>query len=168
MPLTYTKYLQVDELLKLQQPLSDDPEHDEMLFIITHQVYELWFKQIIHELNDFQSSLNQQNLPTAMRNLKRVLHILKVLVAQMDIIETLSPSPFVPFVTALKTPVVFNLHSFVRSNLSLAGEMPMYLFITRQVKRHASALKHCYINHHYGIAFCTASMPVVMPCLNQN
>ncbi len=97
MPLTYAKYLQIDELLKLQQPLSNDPEHDEMLFIITHQIYELWFKQIIHELADFQSSLNQQNLPTAMRNLKRVLHILKVLVAQMDIIETLSPVSFRAF-----------------------------------------------------------------------
>ena len=43
--LTYTSYLAVDELLKLQRPLSDGPEHDEMLFIIIHQTYELWFKQ---------------------------------------------------------------------------------------------------------------------------
>ena len=47
--LTYTSYLQVDELLQLQKPLSEGPEHDEMLFIIIHQTYELWFKQLLHE-----------------------------------------------------------------------------------------------------------------------
>ena len=50
MELTYGRYLKVEELLQLQQPLSEGPEHDEMLFIIIHQVYELWFKQILHEL----------------------------------------------------------------------------------------------------------------------
>ena len=55
--LTYTSYLAVDELLQLQRPLSDGPEHDEMLFIIIHQTYELWFKQIIHELKASQKSL---------------------------------------------------------------------------------------------------------------
>jgi len=112
MTLTYEKYLQIDELLKHQQPLSDDPEHDEMLFIITHQVYELWFKQIIHELADFQSSLNRQNLPIAMRNLKRVLHILKVLVAQMDIIETLSPVSFHAFRDRLENSSGFQSAQF--------------------------------------------------------
>jgi tryptophan 2,3-dioxygenase len=47
---TYTSYLKVDELLDLQQPLSDGPEHDELLFITIHQVYELWFKQLLHEV----------------------------------------------------------------------------------------------------------------------
>ncbi|MCF6323771.1 MAG: tryptophan 2,3-dioxygenase family protein [Gammaproteobacteria bacterium] len=112
MPLTYARYLKIDELLELQQPLSNDPEHDEMLFIITHQVYELWFKQITHELTDFQSSLNQQNLPTAMRNLKRVLHILKVLVAQMDIIETLSPVSFRAFRDRLENSSGFQSAQF--------------------------------------------------------
>ena len=56
-PLTYAGYLKIDELLRLQRPLSDDPEHDEMLFIIIHQVYELWFKQILHELRKLQDEL---------------------------------------------------------------------------------------------------------------
>ena len=51
MSLTYSHYLQVDELLTLQKPRSDGPDHDEMLFIIIHQVYELWFKQVLHELD---------------------------------------------------------------------------------------------------------------------
>ena len=54
--LTYGRYLKVEELLQLQQPLSEGPEHDEMLFIIIHQVYELWFKQILHELEKLKSS----------------------------------------------------------------------------------------------------------------
>ena len=49
-PLSYVSYLKLDELQQLQQPLSDGPEHDEMLFIVIHQVYELWFKQVLHEL----------------------------------------------------------------------------------------------------------------------
>jgi tryptophan 2,3-dioxygenase len=127
MSLTYTKYLQVDELLKLQQPLSDDPEHDEMLFIITHQVYELWFKQIIHELSDFQSSLEKQNLLIAMRNLKRVLHILKVLVAQMDIIETLSPLSFRAFRDRLENSSGFQSAQFREIEFMLGRRNPTVL-----------------------------------------
>ena len=48
---TYSDYLRLDELLALQRPLSDGPEHDEMLFIVIHQVYELWFKELLHELD---------------------------------------------------------------------------------------------------------------------
>ena len=55
--LTYTSYLAVDELLKLQRPLSTGPEHDEMLFIIIHQTYELWFKQLIHEFTEAQHAM---------------------------------------------------------------------------------------------------------------
>ena len=52
-PLTYLRYLKLEELLALQQPLSQGPEHDELLFIVIHQVYELWFKQVIHELDEY-------------------------------------------------------------------------------------------------------------------
>jgi len=127
MPLTYTKYLQIEELLTLQQPLSEDPEHDEMLFIITHQVYELWFKQIIHELADFQSALEQQNLPIALRNLKRVLHILKVLVAQMDIIETLSPISFRAFRDRLESSSGFQSAQFREIEFMLGRRNPKVL-----------------------------------------
>ena len=51
MPLTYGRYLKIEELLALQQPASDPPEHDETLFIVIHQVYELWFKLLLHELD---------------------------------------------------------------------------------------------------------------------
>ena len=59
MELTYGRYLKVEELLQLQQPQSEGPEHDEMLFIIIHQVYELWFKQILHELEKLKSAFQE-------------------------------------------------------------------------------------------------------------
>jgi len=112
MSLTYANYLNLDDLLTLQQPLSDDPEHDEMLFIITHQVYELWFKQVIHEFDGFQLMLSDNQLVSALRNLKRILHILKVLVAQMDIIETLSPLSFRSFRDRLESASGFQSVQF--------------------------------------------------------
>src|SRR5918996_19757 len=83
---TYSSYLKLDELLALQQPLSDGPEHDEMLFIVIHQVYELWFKEILHELDYLRKLLADGDLPRAGHAMKRVLTVLKVLVAQIDIL----------------------------------------------------------------------------------
>src|SRR5258705_349365 len=81
MPVTYSSYLKLDELLSLQQPLSDGPEHDETLFIIIHQVYELWFKELIHEVDYLMALLAKEDTARAQHTLKRVLTILKVLVA---------------------------------------------------------------------------------------
>ena len=62
MPVTYSSYLKIEELLSLQQPLSDGPEHDEMLFIVIHQVYELWFKELLHELDYLKAVLGRNEL----------------------------------------------------------------------------------------------------------
>ena len=86
--LTYTSYLAVDELLKLQRPLSDGPEHDEMLFIIIHQTYELWFKQILHGLHATQEAMEAGDLYRSLALGGRVRTILKTLVSQVDILET--------------------------------------------------------------------------------
>jgi tryptophan 2,3-dioxygenase len=100
--LTYGKYLKIDELLDLQQCLSRDPEtgepeHDETLFIIIHQVYELWFKQVLHELDAFARSLDDDAPSEGGRRLNRVLKILKTLVAQLDVLETMTPLEFSSF-----------------------------------------------------------------------
>ena len=63
MTVTYSTYLHLDELLAAQEPLSDGPEHDEMLFIVIHQVYELWFKQLLHEADYLGRALEQDDLP---------------------------------------------------------------------------------------------------------
>lgn len=94
---TYTSYLKVDELLKLQSPLSDGPEHDELLFITIHQVYELWFKQILHEASALQGALGQGNTHRSLALLGRIRTIMKTCVAQLDILETMTPLQFNSF-----------------------------------------------------------------------
>lgn len=95
--LTYSSYLAVDDLLKLQKPLSEGPEHDEMLFIIIHQTYELWFKQLIHEFTQAQKALEDGNTHYALALLGRIRTIMKVCVAQVDILETMTPLQFNAF-----------------------------------------------------------------------
>ena len=93
---TYGNYLKIDELLSLQQP-RDEVEHDEMLFIIIHQVYELWFKVVLHELDYARRLLGERKTPRVMHTLDRVRTILKVLVAQLDVLETMTPTEFLTF-----------------------------------------------------------------------
>ena len=97
MPVTYSNYLKLDQVLSAQQPLSEGPEHDEMLFIIIHQVYELWFKQVLHELDYLQQRLVNNDTPRALHTLRRILTILKTMVAQIDILETMTPLEFLSF-----------------------------------------------------------------------
>jgi tryptophan 2,3-dioxygenase len=94
---TYTSYLKVNELLELQEPLSDGPEHDELLFITIHQVYELWFKQILHESAALQVALEDGNTHRSLSLLGRIRTIMKTCVAQLDILETMTPLQFNSF-----------------------------------------------------------------------
>src|SRR5919197_4473683 len=94
---TYSSYLRIDDLLSLQQPRSEGPEHDEMLFIIIHQIYELWFKELLHELDCVMRLLEEDETHRAQHTLKRILTILKVMVAQLDILETMTPLEFLSF-----------------------------------------------------------------------
>ena len=111
-PLTYISYLRLDELLALQQPRSDGPEHDETLFIVVHQVYELWFKQVLHELRHLRHLFESGDGPGALATLKRVLTILKTLVAQVDVIETMTPMSFSSFRHCLDTASGFESAQF--------------------------------------------------------
>ena len=109
-PVTYAGYLRLDQLLSAQQPRS--AEHDEMLFIVTHQVYELWFKQLLHELGKLQSQLEPGETTHAMRTLRRTLAILKIVVAQLDVLETMTPTQFTRFRDALGTSSGFESAQF--------------------------------------------------------
>jgi tryptophan 2,3-dioxygenase len=100
-PLTYTGYLRIEELLSLQEPRSD--EHDEILFIVIHQVYELWFKEMLHELDHLGRVLARGDLAGALHTLKRVLTVLKIAVAQTDVLETMTPADFFSFRDRLET-----------------------------------------------------------------
>ncbi|NIH87613.1 tryptophan 2,3-dioxygenase family protein [Amycolatopsis granulosa] len=108
--LTYTSYLALDEVLAAQRPRS--AEHDEMLFIVIHQVYELWFKQMLHELAYLQDKLTAGDTPHAIRTLRRVLTILKVVVAQIDVLETMTPTQFTSFRTRLDAASGFQSAQF--------------------------------------------------------
>jgi tryptophan 2,3-dioxygenase len=95
--LNYSNYLKVEELLSLQEPLSDGPEHDELLFIVIHQTYELWFKELIHEFAASQVALEAGDTHRALAILGRIRTILKICVAQIDILETMTPLQFNSF-----------------------------------------------------------------------
>jgi tryptophan 2,3-dioxygenase len=109
---TYGKYLKVDELLELQEFRSAGPEHDEMLFIVIHQVYELWFKELLHEFDRAMQLLRAADLHRAQHTLKRILTILKVLVAQLDILETMTPLEFQSFRDRLEAASGFQSDQF--------------------------------------------------------
>ena len=109
---TYGSYLKVDELLALQQPRSAGPEHDELLFIVIHQVYELWFKELLHELDRAAALLKGDEPHRAQHTLKRVLTILKVMVAQLDILETMTPLEFLSFRERLEAASGFQSDQF--------------------------------------------------------
>ena len=93
--LTYSSYLALGEILSAQRTKSD--EHDEMLFIVIHQVYELWFKQLLYELREVQRRLEAGDASHAVRTLRRCLTILKVAVHNIDVLETMTPTQFLTF-----------------------------------------------------------------------
>jgi tryptophan 2,3-dioxygenase len=95
--LTYGGYLRVDDLLTLQQLRSDPGHHDETLFIVIHQVYELWFKQILHEIDDIVVRIGAGDLLGASRLLRRCIEIQRILVAQLTVLETMLPTDFLAF-----------------------------------------------------------------------
>ncbi|MEK6676295.1 MAG: tryptophan 2,3-dioxygenase family protein, partial [Planctomycetota bacterium] len=103
MGVTYWGYLKLGELLKLQRPMSDPPEHDEMLFIVIHQVYELWFKLLLHELEKIKRNFSDNDLFGAISTFQRSRTMMKTLVGQLDILETMTPMSFTSFRDRLET-----------------------------------------------------------------
>jgi tryptophan 2,3-dioxygenase len=129
--LTYTSYLQVDELLQLQKPLSEGPEHDELLFIIIHQTYELWFKQLIHEFMAAARAMETGDSHYALALLGRIRTIMKVCVTQVDILETMTPLQFNAFRSYLSSSSGFQSAQFRkveallgRRDNKMAGHLP--------------------------------------------
>ena len=127
MEVTYSSYLKVNELLKLQNELSDGPEHDELLFIIIHQVYELWFKQMLHEIDFLAIKLSEGETPTALHTMKRMRTILKTMVSQIDILETMTPMSFESFRDRLSTSSGFQSAQFREFECALGKRSPALL-----------------------------------------
>ncbi len=119
----YADYLQLDKITGAQEPESfkegREPAHDEMLFIIIHQAYELWFKQVLFEVNSVIDIMNKPvvndnspDMQTVVHRLKRVVTILKVLVQQIDIMETMTPMDFLDFRDMLRPASGFQSYQF--------------------------------------------------------
>jgi tryptophan 2,3-dioxygenase len=108
--LTYSSYLHLDDLLACQHPLTD--QHDELLFVVIHQVYELWFKQILHEAALLQTRLEAGNSSGALHTARRIAKILKTVVGQLDVLETMTPRQFASFRPSLGGSSGFQSHQF--------------------------------------------------------
>lgn len=119
--ISYGSYLQLDRLLELQQPQSQGPEHDETLFVVIHQVYELWFKQILHEFKPLLCALESQDPTQAFAPLRRIVTIWKTLVSQVDILETMTPLSFSSFRAALARSSGFQSLQFRKIEALLGG-----------------------------------------------
>ncbi len=127
MELTYGSYLRIPELLSLQTPQSSGPdgaEHDEMLFIVIHQVYELWFRQQIHETEELRRRLDADDLDGAEDTLGRMLTILKTMVAQIDVLETMTPVSFLSFRSFLANSSGFQSAQFREWEFMLGHKRP--------------------------------------------
>ncbi len=107
---TYWEYLKLDELLDLQQRLGE--EHDEMLFIVIHQSYELWFKEMLHEIDYLQQLMEKADMPRVSHTFKRILTVLKMMVAKIDILETMTPLEFLAFRERLESGSGFQSAQF--------------------------------------------------------
>jgi tryptophan 2,3-dioxygenase len=141
---TYGSYLHVDDLLSLQQPRSSGPEHDEMLFIVIHQVYELWFKELLHEFDRVMRLLTDNDLHRAQHTLKRILTILKVLVAQLDILETMTPLEFLSFRERLAAASGFQSDQFRQIEFVLGAKSDKAIARFPEGSRARAALEQRY------------------------
>jgi tryptophan 2,3-dioxygenase len=141
---TYGNYLKIDELLSLQQPRSSGPEHDELLFIVIHQVYELWFKELLHELDRVSQLLTADDTHRAQHTLKRILTILKVLVAQLDILETMTPLEFFSFRERLAAASGFQSDQFRQLEFMLGAKSAQAIARFPESSRARRALQRRY------------------------
>ena len=154
MPLNYATYLKIDQLLSIQDVLSDPPEHDETLFIIIHQTYELWFKQLLHEFEKIKRDFSGDDLFGAITTFQRCRTIMKTLVGQLDILETMTPLSFNAFRERLETASGFQSVQFRELEFLLGykrtetlkyhpAESPAQAVLTRRLEER-SVVDHFY------------------------
>ena len=156
MTMTYGAYLKVEELTGLQELRSEPEEHDEMLFIIIHQTYELWFKQVLHELGKLRADLRRGATWAAAKTLRRILTIAKTLVAQIDILETMTPLEFLGFRDFLENSSGFQSWQFreieivcgYRAALAMKVQQAAPEQYARLLARmQEPTLWHCYLDY---------------------
>jgi tryptophan 2,3-dioxygenase len=127
MELTYSTYLKLDQLLNLQEPRSRPVEHDELLFIVVHQAYELWFKLQLHEFEKVRADFTRNDLYGATATFKRTRTIMKLMVEQVDVVETLTPMSFNSFRERLEHASGFQSAQFRELEFLLGYKRPAML-----------------------------------------
>ena len=127
MSLNYSTYLRLPELLDQQRPLSAPQEHDELLFIVIHQTYELWFKLILHEFAKINRDFSTNDLYGAIASFRRVRTVMKTLVAQVDVLETMTPMSFNSFRDRLETSSGFQSYQYRELEFVLGYKRPNVL-----------------------------------------
>ncbi len=146
--LTYSTYLRLEDLLSAQTLKSQDQEHDEMLFIIIHQVYELWFKQMLHEFDHLIGMLRSGQPSDRIRclhTLHRILTILKTVVSQIDVLETMTPLEFNAFRGFLEAASGFQSAQFREIEFLLGRKHPNHL---KHFEDHPTAHEHLRRRYH--------------------
>jgi tryptophan 2,3-dioxygenase len=139
---TYSSYLKIPQLLSLQEPLSNPREHDETLFIIIHQTYELWFKQILHELDLAEKDLDNNKPFGALKTLKRISTIQNILTQQVSILETMTPNDFNLFRSKLNPASGFQSHQFRVLEFRLGLKDQAYLKFFKTNSEAITAMEH--------------------------
>lgn len=142
--LTYTEYLKIPELLSLQVPQSSPAHHDEYLFIIIHQAYELWFKLILHEIEAAMEQMQNLNVLRAHHFMKRVTEIMRLLVSQIHILETMSPVDFLEFRDRLMPASGFQSLQFRELEFALGLKDPQYMDHFKNKKPYLKVIKARY------------------------
>ena len=137
--LSYGSYLKIPELLALQQGLSD--EHDELLFIVAHQVYELWFKVVLFELEAARDRIDADDIFFARHHLRRIHVVEKLLVEQIDVLETMSPQDFLAFRSQLAPASGFQSVQFREIEFLSGLKEPKYLARIEATPDEASRLR---------------------------
>ncbi|HEY4267908.1 MAG TPA: tryptophan 2,3-dioxygenase family protein [Galbitalea sp.] len=110
--MAYGSYLALDELLRLQRPVSVPEHHDEMLFIIQHQTSELWMKLMLHELRSARALLAADDIGTALKRIARVKHIQETMTQQWSVLATLTPTEYAEFRDFLANASGFQSHQY--------------------------------------------------------
>jgi tryptophan 2,3-dioxygenase len=165
--LTYASYLHLDGLLELQEPRSVPPEHDEMLFIVIHQVYELWFKEMLHEVSKVNRDFSAGDLYGAIHTFKRLRTIMKTLVGQLDILETMTPMSFSAFRERLDTASGFQSFQFREFEFVMGLKRPAMLKYAAGPLAHAALTRRLkepsVIDHFYDfLALQGVAIPSVL------
>jgi tryptophan 2,3-dioxygenase len=122
--MSYGEYLRLDLVLSAQQPLSEPPRHDEMLFIIQHQTSELWLKLMLHELRAVRALLSADELAPALKGLARVKHIQHTLTEQWGVLSTLTPSEYAEFRAFLQNSSGFQSWQYRAIEFILGNKNP--------------------------------------------